>query len=184
MLILYFKCQKYIVIEMVRAHFRRSLYPTNIGFLEHAQAFDFVDRALFTYERSFIGAFNFTAGLNRLDFDHVENRPFFLAVHRQIAYAISFLRSYTSSIIKIGICNAEVVYGPHLNLRGFYFRWIHGLIPMDLCCILTFLPSKVGCINGSSTSSMYLLLGEKSVLARLAVAWTLASCLDGHTLGL
>ncbi|KIK05427.1 hypothetical protein K443DRAFT_353509 [Laccaria amethystina LaAM-08-1] len=52
---------------------------------EHAQAFDFVDRALFTYERSFIGAFNFTTGLNRLDFDHVENRPFFLAVHRQIA---------------------------------------------------------------------------------------------------
>jgi hypothetical protein len=45
---------------------------------------DFVDRALFTYERSFIGAFTFTSGLNRLDFDHVENRPFFLAIHRQL----------------------------------------------------------------------------------------------------
>ncbi|KAF9457388.1 transcriptional repressor TCF25-domain-containing protein [Collybia nuda] len=51
---------------------------------EYAQAVDFVDRAIFTYERAFIGAFNFTSGTNRLDFDHVENRPFFLAVHRQI----------------------------------------------------------------------------------------------------
>ncbi|KAJ3575698.1 hypothetical protein NP233_g923 [Leucocoprinus birnbaumii] len=51
---------------------------------EHSQAVDFIDRALFTYERSFIGAFNFTSGLNRLDFDHVENRPFFLALHRQV----------------------------------------------------------------------------------------------------
>ncbi|KIM42652.1 hypothetical protein M413DRAFT_444337 [Hebeloma cylindrosporum] len=52
---------------------------------EHAQAVDFIDRALFTYERALIGAFPFTTGLNRLDFDHVENRPFFLAVHRQVA---------------------------------------------------------------------------------------------------
>ncbi|KAF8890479.1 transcriptional repressor TCF25-domain-containing protein [Infundibulicybe gibba] len=50
---------------------------------EHAQAIDFIDRAIFTYERSFLGAFNFTSGLNRLDFDRVECRPFFLAIHRQ-----------------------------------------------------------------------------------------------------
>ena len=56
---------------------------------EHAQAVDFVDRAIFTYERAFIGAFTFTSGINRLDFDRVENRPFFLAVHRQIAYVQS-----------------------------------------------------------------------------------------------
>ncbi|TFK33697.1 transcriptional repressor TCF25-domain-containing protein [Crucibulum laeve] len=52
---------------------------------EHAQAVDFTDRALFTYERAFVGAFTFTTGMNRLDFDRVENRPFFLAVARQIA---------------------------------------------------------------------------------------------------
>ncbi|KAF6754099.1 transcriptional repressor TCF25-domain-containing protein [Ephemerocybe angulata] len=52
---------------------------------EYAQAFDFVDRALFTYERAFVGSFNFTGGSNRLDFDYVENRPFYLAVHRQVA---------------------------------------------------------------------------------------------------
>ena len=32
-----------------------------------------------------MGVFNFTTGLNRLDFDRVENRPFFLALHRQVA---------------------------------------------------------------------------------------------------
>ncbi|TCD69203.1 hypothetical protein EIP91_008499 [Steccherinum ochraceum] len=52
---------------------------------EHSSAADFIDRALFTYERAFIGAFNFTMGVNRLDFDHVENRPFYLGVHRQVA---------------------------------------------------------------------------------------------------
>ncbi|KAJ8462854.1 hypothetical protein ONZ51_g10636 [Trametes cubensis] len=51
---------------------------------EHSTAADYVDRALFTYERGFVGAFNFTGGANRLDFDHVENRPFFLALHRQV----------------------------------------------------------------------------------------------------
>ncbi|KAI0693502.1 transcriptional repressor TCF25-domain-containing protein [Cytidiella melzeri] len=52
---------------------------------EHSTASDFIDRALFTYERAFLGSFNFTSGANRLDFDHVENRPFFLAIHRQVA---------------------------------------------------------------------------------------------------
>ncbi|PIL36489.1 hypothetical protein GSI_00178 [Ganoderma sinense ZZ0214-1] len=51
---------------------------------EHSTAADYVDRSLFTYERAFFGAFNYTSGANRLDFDHVENRPFFLALHRQI----------------------------------------------------------------------------------------------------
>ncbi|EMD31786.1 hypothetical protein CERSUDRAFT_144628 [Gelatoporia subvermispora B] len=52
--------------------------------IEHSTASDFVDRALFAYERAFVGSFNFTGGNNRLDFDRVENRPFFLALHRQL----------------------------------------------------------------------------------------------------
>ncbi|TBU29131.1 transcriptional repressor TCF25-domain-containing protein [Dichomitus squalens] len=51
---------------------------------EHSTAADYVDRSLFTYERAFVGAFNYTIGSNRLDFDRVENRPLFLALHRQI----------------------------------------------------------------------------------------------------
>ncbi|KAH7927045.1 DUF654-domain-containing protein [Leucogyrophana mollusca] len=53
---------------------------------EYSQAVDYVDRALFAYERAFMGAFSFTNGTNRLDFDHVENRPFFLALHRQVTH--------------------------------------------------------------------------------------------------
>lgn len=54
------------------------------SYLEQSTAADFIDRALFTYERAFSGAFSLTSGTNRLDFDRVENRPFFLAVHRKI----------------------------------------------------------------------------------------------------
>jgi hypothetical protein len=31
-----------------------------------------------------MGVFNFTTGHNRLDFDRLENRPLFLALHRQV----------------------------------------------------------------------------------------------------
>lgn len=51
---------------------------------EYSQAVEYVDRALFSYERAFLGSYSFTNGLNRLDFSRVENRPFFLALHRQV----------------------------------------------------------------------------------------------------
>ncbi|KAJ8080199.1 hypothetical protein PM082_017029 [Marasmius tenuissimus] len=41
---------------------------------EHAQAIDLVE-----------GSFNLTSGVNRLDFDRVENRVFYMAVHRVVA---------------------------------------------------------------------------------------------------
>jgi hypothetical protein len=56
----------------------------NAAATDHSTAVDFIERAVFTYERAFVGGFNF-AGANRLDFLHVENRPFFLALHRQTA---------------------------------------------------------------------------------------------------
>jgi hypothetical protein len=97
MLIQFFKFQRSIVIEKVIPP--ELLYPQDnpnfLHFQEYAQAIDFIDRALFTYERSFIGAFNFTSGLNRLDFDRVENRPFFLALHRQITYVNSGSTHYS-----------------------------------------------------------------------------------------
>ncbi|KAL0579878.1 hypothetical protein V5O48_002125 [Marasmius crinis-equi] len=54
---------------------------------EHAQAIDLIERALFAYERAFLGmgSFNLTSGVNRLDFDRVENRVFYMAVHRVVA---------------------------------------------------------------------------------------------------
>ncbi|KAF8122116.1 transcription factor 25, partial [Boletus edulis] len=51
---------------------------------EYSQAVDYVSRALYAYERAFLGAFSFMNGNNRLNFDRVENRPFFLSIHRQV----------------------------------------------------------------------------------------------------
>ncbi|KAG6834275.1 hypothetical protein H0H93_010733, partial [Arthromyces matolae] len=85
---------------------------------EYAQAVDFVDRALFTYERAFVGAFTFTTGSNRLDFDRVENRPFFLAVHRQIADLQR--RGCTRTAFEF----ARLLYGldPHSDPHGALFH--------------------------------------------------------------
>ncbi|KAG8982657.1 hypothetical protein FRB93_007927 [Tulasnella sp. JGI-2019a] len=51
---------------------------------DYTHATDLVDRALFAYERSFAGAFNITSGFHRIDFQRIENRPLFLAVHRSV----------------------------------------------------------------------------------------------------
>ena len=39
---------------------------------------------MFAFERSFTATSNFTIGLHRLDFHRIENRAFFLALHRHI----------------------------------------------------------------------------------------------------
>ncbi|KAI0092896.1 transcriptional repressor TCF25-domain-containing protein [Irpex rosettiformis] len=75
-LLRHFPYQADTLLQLSEVYFHRE---------EHSTAADFIDRALFTYERAFLGSFVFTSGTNRLDFDHVENRPFFLAVHRQVA---------------------------------------------------------------------------------------------------
>lgn len=70
------------LLQMSEVYFHRE---------EHSTAADMIDRALFGYERAFLGtSYNFTTGVNRLDFDRVENRPFFLAVHRQIGYGLFY----------------------------------------------------------------------------------------------
>lgn len=51
---------------------------------EFSTAVEHVTRAIFAYERAFLGSFSFTSGSNRLAFDLVENRPFFLAIHQQV----------------------------------------------------------------------------------------------------
>ncbi|KAG5724562.1 Transcription factor 25 [Termitomyces sp. T112] len=86
--------------------------------IEYAQAVDFVDRALFTYERAFIAAFTFTTGTNRLDFDRVENRPFFLAIHRQISDLSR--RGCTRTAFEF----SRLLYGldPHSDPHGAVFH--------------------------------------------------------------
>lgn len=55
-----------------------------------------MERAIFAYESAFLGAFSFNTGINRLDFNFVENRPFFLAIHQQVMYDLLYsLPSFT-----------------------------------------------------------------------------------------
>jgi hypothetical protein len=119
---------------------------------EYSQATDFVNRALFAYERSFIGTFNFTSGLNRLDFDRVENRPFFLAVHRQVMFVscsslFAPLGFNTQSIVT---SNDEGAYGLLSSLHGFCIRWILPIL-MERCCIWIIWRSKLVWFNGCWT---------------------------------
>ncbi|QRV87832.1 Transcriptional repressor TCF25 [Ceratobasidium sp. AG-Ba] len=51
---------------------------------ELSQAADFVERAIYVFEHALPSAFDLGAGSSRLDFDRIENRPFFLALHRQV----------------------------------------------------------------------------------------------------
>ncbi|CAE7230298.1 unnamed protein product [Rhizoctonia solani] len=51
---------------------------------ELSQAADFVERAIYAFEHAFPVAFDITTGSSRLDFDRIENRPLFLALHRHV----------------------------------------------------------------------------------------------------
>lgn len=49
-------------------------------------ASDFAERALYAFDRCLVPGFNVQSGACRLDFDYVENRPMFTALHRIIGY--------------------------------------------------------------------------------------------------
>ncbi|WVN89752.1 uncharacterized protein L203_104982 [Cryptococcus depauperatus CBS 7841] len=49
-------------------------------------ASDYVERALYAIDRCLIPTFNIVSGASRVDFDRVENRPMFIALHRIISY--------------------------------------------------------------------------------------------------
>ncbi|KLT44840.1 DUF654-domain-containing protein [Cutaneotrichosporon oleaginosum] len=49
-------------------------------------ASDYAERALYAFDRCLVPGFNVQSGSCRLDFDFVENRPLFTALHRNISY--------------------------------------------------------------------------------------------------
>ncbi|KAL7413126.1 transcriptional repressor TCF25-domain-containing protein [Mrakia frigida] len=51
-----------------------------------SQASEYIDRALFAFERAFAPGFNIAQGNVRLDFDRVENRGFYLALIRNLQF--------------------------------------------------------------------------------------------------
>ena len=49
-------------------------------------ASDYAERALYALDRCLAPSFNVSSGTCRLDFNRVENRPMFMALHRIISY--------------------------------------------------------------------------------------------------
>jgi len=60
-----------------------------------SQASEYIDRALFAFERAFAPGFNIAQGNVRLDFDRVENRGFYLALIRNLQCVSNLLLSYS-----------------------------------------------------------------------------------------
>lgn len=51
-------------------------------------ASDYAERALYAFDRCLMPTFSVVSGASRLDFDRVENRPLFTALHRIISYVL------------------------------------------------------------------------------------------------
>jgi hypothetical protein len=130
----YSSWRSFIVTVKVRPLLCRWIWYQFLS--EHSQAADFIERALFSYERAFVGAFTFTNGLNRLDFNRVENRPFFLALHRQVMYAVLLILigAHSHPHFQV-ICRDVGSTARHLSLRSFSCRWIRGRIHMEFTSI-------------------------------------------------
>lgn len=143
-----FKCRKYTSTGKVRSNHNQTNVLSN-KHTEHSVAADLIDRALFAYERAFVGSFNFTGGNNRLDFDRVENRPFFLALHRQATYVRYFNPVFVLTpplVIYIDVVVSEL----RSNLRKSSIASTRLPIRTGPCCISISLRLKPACINGYS----------------------------------
>lgn len=105
---------------------------TNRLLPDNNQASDFVERAMFAFERAFTASFNITTGQNRLDFARIENRPFFLALHRHIINlqrrgtmrtAFEFARLLLSLDPHIDPHGA-LLYLDHLAVKAGMYEWL------------------------------------------------------------
>lgn len=56
-----------------------------MDFTDIGAASDFAERALYAFDRCLLPSFNVSSGTCRLDFDRVENRAMFTALHRIIS---------------------------------------------------------------------------------------------------
>ncbi|KAF8759615.1 hypothetical protein RHS01_01716 [Rhizoctonia solani] len=97
-----------------------------------SQAADFVERAIYAFEHAFPVAFDITAGSSRLDFDRIENRPLFLALHRHILSlsrrgiprtAFEFAR-LLFALDPIGDPHGAAFYLDYLSAKGGMGQWL------------------------------------------------------------
>ncbi|CEL59750.1 Transcription factor 25 OS=Homo sapiens GN=TCF25 PE=1 SV=1 [Rhizoctonia solani AG-1 IB] len=99
---------------------------------ELSQAADFVERAIYAFEHTFPVAFDITTGSSRLDFDRIENRPLFLALHRHILSlsrrgiprtAFEFAR-LLFALDPIGDPHGAAFYLDYLSAKGGMGQWL------------------------------------------------------------
>lgn len=157
-----------------------TIRKLNIYNIEHATTVDYLSRALFTYERSLMGAFAFTAGINRLDFDRVENRPFFLAVSRMMTCVYYIKNEYFDSTLDSGICSVVAVQERLLNLLGYSFRLILMRILMAHCCTSTTFRYVQGCRSGYCRCGTCTIAKLKQILKISGAVSMSLHCLGGR----
>ncbi|CAE6528242.1 unnamed protein product [Rhizoctonia solani] len=99
---------------------------------ELSQAADFVERAIYAFEHAFPVAFDISAGSSRLDFDRIENRPLFLALHRHVLSlsrrgtprtAFEFAR-LLFALDPIGDPHGAAFYLDYLSAKGGMGQWL------------------------------------------------------------
>ncbi|CUA69347.1 Transcription factor 25 [Rhizoctonia solani] len=99
---------------------------------ELSQAADFVERAIYAFEHAFPVAFDITTGSSRLDFDRIENRPLFLALHRHVLSlsrrgtprtAFEFAR-LLFALDPIGDPHGAAFYLDYLSAKGGMGQWL------------------------------------------------------------
>lgn len=64
-------------------------------------ASDYAERALYAFDRCLIPSFSVMTGSSRLDFDRIENRPMFTALHRIISYVVDNLALVWSRVLMV-----------------------------------------------------------------------------------
>jgi hypothetical protein len=115
-------------------------------------AADLIERSLFAFERSFSSGFNVTLGTHRLDFDRIENRPFFLGLHRHIQSVFPGLTPYSNSpfIVPIGTYNVEDALARRSVSPDYSFPSTRTMIRTVPCYISTISLPKPRWTRGSS----------------------------------
>ncbi|KAJ1308852.1 hypothetical protein OPQ81_004540 [Rhizoctonia solani] len=99
---------------------------------ELSQAAEFVERSIYAFEHAFPVAFDIATGSSRLDFDRIENRPLFLALHRHILSlsrrgtprtAFEFAR-LLFALDPIGDPHGAAFYLDYLSAKGGMGQWL------------------------------------------------------------
>ncbi|KAK4684026.1 transcription factor 25, partial [Tremellales sp. Uapishka_1] len=108
-------------------------------------ASEYAERALYAFDRCLIPSFNVQSGTTRLDFDRVENRAMFLAVHRIIAYlarrgcwvtAFNFAK-LLFALDPEGDPHAAGLWLDFMAIKSGNIAWLKSIMNLDMAAVST-----------------------------------------------